>query len=369
MLIGTLAIASLGDSEEIGRGNASVTKLGAHERKLSRRVPPNGLESDRMISRGEGFRSATSLRKALVCTLVLVKVSYIIWFYAFGVGLNLGDTAAYINESSAEVFLERGDGIGFAYVATLIYSNAFSRFFVEVLTILVICKLVLKLENDRQAVLATSFLLFPTTLAFMTVASKELLVFLLLCLVYRARRWVGLPAFVVAAVLKPSFVVLALMPLIRRLNFVPLYFLFAFLLAAILLPFDRWSALYRSTFIENSSHFQAGNTTYSESGLFPVTPVLRVVGLDLGGFEPYGVAIGLMVFAVNVLVLYVLIRRYGPFRGSVMYLVFALAVMPYSIHNLGSTARYQAPLACALILNELVANSRHKNIFGNASFR
>lgn len=311
-------------------------------------------------SSNQGFRGASSLRKGLVCSLILVKLAYILWFYAIGVGLNLGDTASYIDASSAVVYFERGGGVGFAYVATLLYSNPVSRLLIEMLTIVVICNLLLKLKTDSQAVVVTCLLLLPTSLAFMTVASKELLVFLLLCLAYRMRLWLGLPAFVVTVALKPSFAVMAVLPLIRRLGFVPLYFFVTVLVAAVLIPINFWSELYHSTFRANFAHFETGNLTYGGPGGFPFAPIMRVVGLDLGEMEQYGIAIGLMVLAVNVLVFCVLTSRYGLFKGTVMYCFFAVAVMPYSFYNLGSTARYQAPLACALVLNELLVNVRRE---------
>ncbi|MBB0996446.1 hypothetical protein G6024_04905 [Dietzia maris] len=289
---------------------------------------------------------------------------YIAWFYAFGVGLNLGDTASYIEESSAATYFERGDGVGFAYVATLIYSNPVSRILVEALTILVISSLLVELKTDRQAVVASVLLLLPTSLAFMTVASKELLVFLLLCSVYRMRLWFGLPAYGLTVALKPSFAVIALLPVARRLSFVALYILFTIAVAAVLLPIGRWTELYDSFFRENLAHFSAGNLTYGDGGAFPFAPLLRVIGLDLGGMELYGVVIGLMVLAANMILFLVLTSRYGAFSGGVMFLVFAVAVAPYSVHNLGSAARYQAPLVCALVLNELLVNARQKKAEG-----
>ena len=312
------------------------------------------------------FVDSTSYRKAMIIAIVGVKALYIVWYYAYGIGLNLGDTASYIDESSAEVYLERTGGIGFAYVATVLYSNPVSRLLVEALTISVMCALVLRLRSDRQAAAVTCLLLLPTNVAFMTVASKELLVFLLLCLVYRASTMIRLPAFVLTVALKPSFLVIMLLPIIRRLGFVSLYLLSVVAVAVLLVPVDRWAAIYRDFYTTNSVHFRAGNLTYSEPGPFPLGPVQRALGLDLGQLEPYGVAIGLMVFAVNALVLTVLASRYGAFTGTLMFAVFMVAVVPYSVHNLGSTARYQAPLACALVLNELIVGPRAGKLTGRA---
>lgn len=309
-------------------------------------------------SRREGqppgrFREATHLRKALICAIAVAKILYIIWFYSFGINLNLGDTVYYIDASNAEVFRSRRS-FGFAYIATLIYSNPVLRLLVEALTIIVICRLVLKLRSDRQAVAVTCLLLLPTSLAFMTVASKELLVFLLICIVYRMSAWLGVPAFIATVFLKPSFAAIAVLPLVRRMGAISLYVSCALLVAAVLIPIVQWTKLYEWAFYSYLGHFRGGNLTYGDAGVFPFAPIVRVLGLDLGDMEAKGIVIGLLMFAVNLLVFYILVMKYGLFRGVVMFAVFVVAVMPYSVHNLGSAARYQAPLVCALVLNELL---------------
>lgn len=338
-----------------GLRSKRATRLGGDAGRLLRGLLLRPLRESTDLRLGPSAR-----RKRLVAMLVVAKIVYIGWFYTFGVGLNLGDTASYIDASSAGEYLDRG-GIGFAYIATLIYSNPVSRTIVEFVTVYVLCRLVLGMDTDRQAAFAVAFLLFPTMLAFMTVASKELLVFLLVCLAYNARGWIGLPAFVVTVVLKPSFAAIAALPVLRRLPFYPLYFGGLSLGVLATLTFGIWEGFYRSGFNSYSAHFSQGSLTYEEPGLFPFTPLLRAFGIDFPSVEPYGVTIGLLILATNSTICYVLCKKYGIFTGIGMFVIYLVAVAPYSVHNLGSAARYQAPLACALLLNELVGTRRPSN--------
>lgn len=302
---------------------------------------------------------ASNMRKALILLLVLVKIAYIAWYYVSGIGLNLGDTAQYVDAASAAEFLSRsGGGIGFAYIATLIFSNSVIRIVVELSTVLVLVALMRKLPSDGTAAIAVLVLLLPTNLAFMTVASKEVLVFLVLLVAMSAQAKFALPAYALLALLKPTFVLAGIIPYARRAAGLTLYFAFTVVAMGFVLAYVRIEKFYTTSFYSYWRHFRDGGLSYGDEGIFPIAPVLRTIGLsDLSG-SLAGVAISASLVTCHAILMAVLVKIHGGPRGLLTYLVVLSAIVPYSIFNLGSAARYQAPLICAVLMIELIRSPR-----------
>lgn len=293
-------------------------------------------------------------RVALILVLVGAKLAYIAWFYTSGIGLNLGDTAAYIDRSNTSVFFERGGEFGFAYLVTLLFSNPAIRILVELATLMLSVWLIARIDKDRQAFLATLVLVLPTNLAFMTVASKELVVFVLLVAAMLGSTRYSLVSYFVLLFLKPTFVLVAIMAVLRRAGWLVLHFSTLFITSTFLLLWVLIERFYEDSFYEYWPHFRDGDLTYSEPGVFPIAPLLRTVGIQWEDFTAGSLVLSASIMVSSFAMLLVLRRIHGAFRGSLQYALLVLAVLPYSIFNLGSAARYQAPLLCAVILCELV---------------
>lgn len=302
-------------------------------------------------------------RCLLAATFIIVKIIYMIWFYRTGINLNIGDTATYLESTSAEVFYDRGGGIGFAYVASLLFSNTVSRFLIEILTLGTMAWFILNARTDGQAALFTCLLLLPTSLAFLTVASKELLIFLLLALSYRAARFIQLPAFILVVILKSSFVTIILYPLLHKIKATTAHLIGSVLVIVMLSTFYFWQELYQKGFETFSIHFTVGDLTYRTAGFFPISVILRTLGIEKVGVGFTPLILGISLLSSHLILVYALNKSHGLIIGIASYALLLVAVIPYSVYNLGSAARYQAPLVCAVVLNELLStrDKQHAN--------
>lgn len=295
--------------------------------------------------------------RSLIALYVLVKLLYIVAFYnGLGEAFNVGDTLAF----SELKFIDRQDYSSFAFIMSLgAYFVNGKVYLYDLVFLFYQVVLMARVKLYAKPVLVQVLLIFgllsPPCLVFLSVYSKEMLIFVFLSVsvFYRVGGVFG-TLFVCFFLLwaRPSFVMFYLFLKAswfqKNVNLSFLMLISAYLVLILLLVFYGDSIRY--LYSKYLTNFSSGSSTYSYFS-FSAEELFFQFWSRL--FVLQGVGDALVPFLGFYMAAMIYFLCVAATRGSSLYLlvlmgVSLLSLIPYGIHNPGAYMRFAAPLVACL---------------------
>jgi hypothetical protein len=300
---------------------------------------------------------------------VLVKMFYILLFYTTLIGVvNIGDTADYAESAH----LASDDFSSFTVMLSLLSSLVSGQVWIFDLMFLAYSTLLLYwLLKDKNIPRLSKQLIFiaflmPCQLLFLTVFSKESFVFLALTTAFwltgRGRLstvFVLLSSTVLLLLAKPTFILAYYYFVLFSRRRTPSLAVSIFLIALAILIVGVSELVLLRLYSEIAHHFADGRLTYSKPSVdvpgFPWWAVARITMTDFFSFKGESKALFFQ-FSFHLMLLAAFLgvrtrRNDAAFiTAAPTVLVVLASIAPYALFNIGSYARYSAPMLLMLII-------------------